>query len=407
VKFKALVAVLVALAALGMAAWLYQLQEGLIVTNMRNPFSWGLYIAMWAFFVGTAAGGLVVSSAIYIFGAREFKPIAPVASTTAFIFAVGAMVMVLPDLGRVDRILNMFLYPNFSSLLPWDLIVLSTYAFLSAIYTYVLLMPRIAERGVLGFLKKDATDLESLRQKSEKYAKVLAPIALPFAILIHTVTAWVLATQLSRPWWYGGLLAPTFIAAAIATGPAVVILASLFVYGYEDRLKNTYRLLGKISAASSAALLFMYYNDFLVRYWWGEGLEYEALAIVFRDYLHIHFLEVLFILFSAIVLAKATTRARLIIGSVSVNVGVLLHRFLLMPPAYNVFAFSIEGWQYPIAVGEVRGDLFSPQPVFVDYWSYSPSAVEIAVTVGIVAVLSLVLLTLLKALPLKDVGEKA
>jgi molybdopterin-containing oxidoreductase family membrane subunit len=401
-KFRAAIAILLIIAAIGIVAWIYQLQKGLIVTNMRNPFSWGLYIATWAFFVGTAAGGLVVSSAIYIFGAKEFKPIAPVASTTAFIFAVGAMVMVLPDLGRVDRIFNIFLYPNFSSLMPWDLIVLSTYAFLSAIYTYVLLMPRIAEKGVLGFLKRGSPNVDELREKSERYAKILAPIALPFAILIHTVTAWVLATQLSRPWWYGGLLAPTFIAAAIATGPAVVILASLFVYGYNERLKNAYRLLAKISASSSAALLFMYYNDFLVRYWWGEGLEYEALAIVFKDYLHIHFLEIVFILLAAAILAKAATKMGLVVGSVFVNVGVYFHRFLLMPPAYNVFAFQIEGWSYPIALGEVRGSLLNPQPVFVDYWNYIPSPVEIAITAGISAILLLVLVALLKVLPVSE-----
>jgi molybdopterin-containing oxidoreductase family membrane subunit len=395
--------ILVAIAIAGISAWVYQIQTGLIVTNMRNSFSWGLYIAMWAFFVGTAAGGLVVSSAIYIFGAKEFKPIAPVASSTAFIFAVGAMVMILPDLGRIDRIFNMFLYPNFSSILPWDLIVLTTYALLSAIYTYVLLMPRIAEKGVLGLLKKDldGDELKKLQLKSERYAKILAPIALPFAILIHTVTAWVLATQLSRPWWYGGLLAPTFIAAAIATGPAVVILACLFVFGYEERLKNAYKLLAKISASSSAALLFMYYNDFVVRYWWGEGLDFEALAIVFRDYLHIHTLEITFILASIVLLASAKTKSRLIAGSISVNLGVFFHRFLLMPPSYNIFPFKMDGWSYPIAVGELRGSLMNPLLVFVDYWNYIPSSIEITITAGIVAILTLVLIGLLRILPVE------
>ncbi|WP_202320695.1 NrfD/PsrC family molybdoenzyme membrane anchor subunit [Archaeoglobus neptunius] len=394
---KIVFAVLIVIAIAGIAAWIYQLQTGLIVTNMRNPFSWGLYIAMWAFFVGTAAGGLVVSSAIYIFGAKEFKPIAPVASTTAFIFAVGAMVMILPDLGRVDRIFNMFLYPNFQSMLPWDLVVLSTYALLSAIYTYVLLMPGIAERGILGF--GVGGNVEDLKARSERYAKILAPIALPFAILIHTVTAWVLATQLSRAWWYGGLLAPTFIAAAIATGPAVVILASLLVHGYPDRLKNAYGLLAKISAASSAALLFMYYNDFVVRYWWGKGLDFDALAIVFRDYIYIHFLEVFFIILSIVLLAKARSAARLVAGSLSVNMGVLFHRYLLMPPSYNVMPFQIEGWSYPIAVGELRGSLMNPLPVFVDHWAYSPSPVEITIAAGITAILVLTLMLLLRILP--------
>lgn len=418
-KYDLAMGILAVLAIIGIVAFIYQLQKGLILTNMRNPFSWGLYIAMWAFYVGTAAGGLVVSSAINIFGVKQLKPIAPVASLSAFIFAVAAMIMVLPDIGRPDRIFNMFLYPNFKSLLPWDFLVLSTYALLSAIYTYVQLEPRIAERGVnLPFvgtiLKKPnltSEQLEMLKRRSESRAKKLAPIALPFAILIHTVTAWVLATQLSRPWWYGGLLAPTFIAAALTAGPAVVILVSLIVYGFKDELKPTYRLLAKISAFSAVALLFMYYNDFFIRQWWDNGREYDALMLVFRDYLHIHAIEAIFLLAGIVILAKRYDSVQgLVAGSLAVNIGILAHRYLLLPPAYNLIPFRVPvvmagesfEWQYPIAVGEVRGTLFNPQPIFVSYWNYVPSPVEIAITVGVFALISFVFLGLLRALPVRE-----
>ena len=418
-KYDLAMGILAVFAIIGIAAFIYQLQKGLILTNMRNPFSWGLYIAMWAFYVGTAAGGLVVSSAINIFGVRQLKPIAPVASLSAFIFAVAAMLMVLPDIGRPDRIFNMFLYPNFKSLLPWDFIVLSTYALLSAIYTYVQLQPRIAERGItlplVGTIMKreglTSEELERLKRLSERRAKMLAPIALPFAILIHTVTAWVLATQLSRPWWYGGLLAPTFIAAALTAGPAVVILVSLIVYGFRDELKPTYRLLAKISAFSAVALLFMYYNDFFIRQWWEKGAEYDALMLVFRDYLHIHAIEATFLLAGIVILAKKYDSVQgLVAGSLAVNIGILAHRYLLIPPAYNLIPFRVPvvmagesfEWQYPIAVGEVRGTLFDPQPIFVSYWNYVPSAVEVAITVGVFALISFVFLGLLRALPVRD-----
>ena len=421
-KYNIAMVILAVLAVIGVAAWIYQLQKGLIVTNMRNPFSWGLYIAMWAFYVGTAAGGLVVSSAIYLFGAKQLKPIAPVASLTAFIFAVAAMLMVLPDLGRPDRILNIFLYPNAKSLLPWDFLVLSTYAVLSIVYTYVQLKPRIAERGINIFgktiMKKDikADELARLRESSEKQAKMLAPVALPFAILIHTVTAWVLATQLSRPWWYGGLLAPTFIAAALTAGPAVVILASLIVYGFKEELKNTYRLLAKISAFSAVALLFMYYNDFLVRWWWEAGREHDALMLVLKDYLAIHALEVIFLLLGIVILAtRYSSVSGLVAGSVIINLGILAHRYLLIPPAYNLIPTRIAvilgidsfEWTYPIAVGEVRGDLMNPEPIFVSYWNYVPSPVEVAITIGVFAIISFVLLFLLKALPVNEKAEVA
>ncbi len=406
------------LGLLGIAAFIYQLQKGLIVTNMRNPFSWGLYISMWAFYVGTAAGGLVVSSAINIFGVKQLKPIAPVASLSAFIFAISAMLMALPDIGRPDRLLNLFQYPNPSSLILWDFVVLSVYAILSAVYTYVQLQPRIAERGIsiplIGtVMKKEVTaaQLEELRRVSERRAKLLAPVALPFAILIHTVTAWVLATQFSRPWWYGGLLAPTFIAAALTAGPAVVILASLAIYGFKEDLKPTYRLLAKVSAFSAAVLLFMYYNDFLVRQWWGNGREYDALMLVLKDNLHIHAIEVSFLLAGIIVLAKKyDTFSGLVTGSLLLNIGILAHRYILFPPAYNLIPFRVPvvmagesfEWEYPIALGEVRGTLLDPQPIFVSYWNYVPSAVEVAITVGFFGLITFAFLALMKALPVRE-----
>jgi len=144
---------------------------------MRNPFSWGLYIATWAFFVGTAAGGLVVSSAIYLFNAKQLKPVAKVASLTAFLFAIGAMVVLLPDIGRPERLYNFILHPNFRSMLPWDVVVLSSYAAVSALYTYTLLYPDIVERGVrLPFFgivgKRSVTPAEMARIREDRKSVV-------------------------------------------------------------------------------------------------------------------------------------------------------------------------------------------------------------------------------------------
>ncbi len=414
-RFKMAFGALFIIAVIGLAAYAIQIQRGLIVTNLRNPFSWGLYIIMWAFYVGLAAGGLVVSSAIYLFGAKDLKPVAPVASTTAFLFAIAALLSILPDIGRPDRILNIFLYPNFTSMIVWDVIVLTVYALLSFVYTYIQLRPNIAKYGIdlpiiRSIFKGGATDEEvsRLKESSEKWAKIIAPIALPFAILIHTVTAWVLATQLSRPWWYGGLLAPTFIAAAIASGPIAVIFASVIKYGTGPEYMKAYKTLAKISGVSTFGLLFMYYNDFVVRAWWGYGSEYEALRLLFEYYIPIHAIEITFMLIGAIVLLKYSDKIKMVLaGGAVLIVGVLAHRFALIPSAYNLIPFRVpvvsQGevieWSYPIAVGEIRGDLLSPELVFVSYWNYFPSIYEIAISAGMTAIVLLILLILLKYVP--------
>jgi molybdopterin-containing oxidoreductase family membrane subunit len=303
-------------------------------------------------------------------------------------------------------------------MLPWDVLVLSTYAFVSALYTYTLLKPDIIAKGIsLPFfgivMKREVSDAElaRIREQSEKNARRLAPIALPLAILIHTVTAWVLATQLARTWWFGGVLAPTFIAAALATGPAVVILASLVAYGYKENMKDTYALLAKVSAIASVIMMFIYYNDFVVRFWWNTGKEFEAVRLVFTKYLAVHAVEVVFIILSAIIfITRARERNWLIGGSLSVIVGVFAHRFLLVPPAYNLIPLRMpvimhgetHEWSYPIAVGQVKGTLLGPEPVFASYWSYVPSIVEITITVGFAAIIVLAFLSLIKILPIAE-----
>ncbi len=420
-RYNLVMAGLAALTGLGIIAWIYQLRTGLITTDMRNGFSWGLYIATWAFFVGTAAGGLVVSSAIYLFNAKQLKPVAKVASLTAFLFAMGAMLILLPDIGRPDRLYDFLIHPNFKSMLPWDVIVLSSSAVVSAIYTYTLLYPDIAERGValplfgiVGKRDMSESELAKLREASDRKAKCLAPVALPLAILIHTVTAWVLATQMARPWWYGGALAPTFIAAALATGPAIVILASMVVLGYKKKLEDTYRLLAKVSAVASIVMLFIYYNDFVVRLWWSAGREFEAVKIVFTRYPLFHATEVIFILMAVVIFIKyPKDPAKLALGSISVIVGVFAHRILLLPPAYNIMPLRLPvvfhnetvEWSYPISVGQIRGSLLHPEKVFAFFYDYFPSPVEIIITVGVMAFLGLAFLSLVKMLPVAEVEE--
>jgi len=410
---------LVALAGLGF--WIYQMSEGLIVTNMRNSFSWGLYTVMWVFFVGAAAGGLVVTSAVYLFKIKGLKPVGRIASITAFICTIAAMVVLLPDLGRADRIYNLIIHPNFNSVLPWDFIVLSTYALLSAIYTYILIRPDIASRGIrlplLGVVgKKDIGEaaLAQMREKSERQARIIAPIALIVAVLIHTVTAWVLATQLGRPWWFGGALAPTFIASAIASGPAVVILASLYTLRFRDQLASAYAVLAKIAVIGAIVLLFIYYNDFVVRAWWGQGAESETLQVLFGTYWPLHLIEVLFIIAGIILfLTQAKKLGGILIGSLSMIIGVMAHRFILLPPAFNVFPFKVpvlgsEGladWVYPVASGEIRGTLDNPEPLFVSWWNYVPSLVEIVIVAGVIAAVILVYIGLTRTLPV-DVEQK-
>jgi molybdopterin-containing oxidoreductase family membrane subunit len=154
----------------GLAAWLYQYREGLVLTHMRNSYSWGLYISGLAFFVGNAAGGLVLSSMIYLFGVTSLKPFARIGALTAFANVTAAMIAVLPDIGQPARLYHMLLHPKFSSPLVWDVLVLNLYAALSLIYLYLLMLPDLK-----GSFRKFELKMDDPVAFSDKLAKRLAP----------------------------------------------------------------------------------------------------------------------------------------------------------------------------------------------------------------------------------------
>lgn len=382
---------MVALVLIGisLSAWVYQMTNGLIVTDMRNSFSWGLYIATFAFFVGIAAGGLIVSSSVYIFNIEQLKPFTRIASLTAFASIVGAGTIILPDMGRVDRLFNMFLYPDFRSPLVWDVIVVSAYMVITFLSVYFQLLPDW-QRENRGFLNSWTKKLpqEKVEEISKRWSKRIAIIGLPIAVLIHTITALIFSTQASRSWWNTPVLPPDFIAMAVASGTALVLVVSLLVVGKErfSQYKSAFKILAQITAGALVVHFFLMYVDILMHWWWGKPEELNILSLIYREYGFLHWTEVLLPGFTMIYFfTQRGTKSpgSILLGSILLFIGVFAHRLMLMYPAFNQFPLSItlpgmeiEGWHYPIASGEFKAGT----NIFVSSWPYIPTVTEIAVT---------------------------
>ena len=98
-KTKALMAVLAVLGIAGIAAWIYQLISGLGVTGMSNITSWGMYIAMFMFFVGLSAGAMIVASAAQVFNVEWLKGLTLPALIVALVCTCAGGLSILIDLG--------------------------------------------------------------------------------------------------------------------------------------------------------------------------------------------------------------------------------------------------------------------------------------------------------------------
>ncbi len=385
----------------GFAAWLFQFREGLILTNLRNSYTWGLYVSGLAFFVGNAAGGLVLSSLIYLFGVDSLKPFAKIGALTAFVNVSAAMVAILPDIGRPTNIYHMLLHPKLSSPLVWDVAVLNLYAVLSLVYLYILMLPDLA-----GPLQRIALKVDNPKEFSAKLARRFAPFSLIAAIGIHVITAWIFATQGAREWWHSAVLAPDFVAAAMSSGTAVVLLVSLLTYGIQDQYRQAYRTMSLIIAISLFAHLFFMYNDYFIHAWYGATEAMDTLSITLKEYFWAHAFEVLAPLTAVILLLneRVRNRAGAMMASCCLLIcGILVHRFLIMPGAFARIPLTINPlglqdieWSVPISSGRYDMTL----DTFVTEWHYFPSGVEIAIFLGVVALACFLIIFAIDRLPI-------
>jgi len=350
----------------GLAAYGYQFKEGLIVTNMANPYSWGLYVSGLAFFVGNAA-----------------------------------MLSILPDIGQPLRALNVLFHPQLLSPLVWDVAVLNLYAVLSLIYLYILMLPELK-----GPLAKIAIKVDNPEEFSEKWAKRLAPFSLIAAVGIHVITAWIFATQGAREWWNTAILAPDFVAVAMASGTALVFIVSIFVYGAKEEYQPAYRIMALIMAIATFVHIFFMYNDFFIHIWYGNQESLDTLAVTLKEYAGVHAFEVLAPLVAVILLLSKKVRqsAFAVVACCSLLVlGVFAHRYLLMPAAFERVPLTLHplGIQHGEWSAAIASGRYSPHgDTFVTKWDYFPSGIEFTVFLGVVAFVCFLLIVAIRTLPI-------
>lgn len=202
---------LLAVAGAGFGSYLYQWHHGLTITGMSRSVSWGLYIANFTFFVGVAASAVTVVLPYYLHNVKEFGKITILGEFLAVPAVIMSLLFIIVDLGRPDRAFNLILYPSPRSLLFWDMIALNGYLLLNLI---------------IGWSTLDA------EQKAEKplpWVRFLILLSIPWAVSIHTVTAFIYQGLVARPLWHTPLWAPRFLASAFASGPSLLILMALFI----------------------------------------------------------------------------------------------------------------------------------------------------------------------------------
>ena len=252
-------------------AWSYsqQLMNGLVVTGMSDQVSWGFYISNFAFLVGIAAAAVLLVIPAYIFDRKDIKEVVLIGEGMAVAAVLMAIMFVVADLGRPDRLWHMlpgigrFHWPV--SLLAWDVLVLSIYLLLNlAIPFYI---------------------LYSHYHGKEPNFRLYFPfvvVAMFWAISIHTVTAFLFSANPARPFWHTALLGPRFIASAFASGPALIIVTLQIIrkvtsYKISQSVINTLSLI--MTIALQISLFFVAVELFTDFY--NEGAHAASIHYLF------------------------------------------------------------------------------------------------------------------------------
>ncbi len=192
--------------ATGGICYLWQLRDGMGITGMSRDVTWGFYIAQFTFLVGVAASAVMVVLPYYLHNYKAFGRMTVLGEFLAVAACSMCLLFVLVDIGTPYRAINMLLHPTPNSILFWDAVVLNGYLLINATITRVSL---VAERK---------------GEHPPAWIKPIIYLSIPWAVSIHTVTAFLYCGLGARPFWFTAILAPRFLASAFASGPAFLIL---------------------------------------------------------------------------------------------------------------------------------------------------------------------------------------
>lgn len=367
---------------LGIFLWVMQLSGGLIQTGMRNLDNWGLYMALFMFFVGLSAGGLIISSIPKAFGMTGFAGISKVAVWTSICSTVAAISCVIVDLGSPLRVWELFLYSNLGSPLMWDVIVLFTYLILSCVYLWVQVR---SERGYV----------------SHGVLRAISVVALVCAVLVHSVTAWIFGLQISHEMWHTALLAPWFVSSALVcgTGLVLVVVIVLRKVGYLQVEDGVLIKLTKMLGVFILVDLYFFACDLLTLVYPGGKGAQVAEMLVIGPLAPFFWAEVVCCVIAAVIcfVPKMRTPGLTVVASVLAMAGILFKRLQIIIGGFQIPNIDYVGVMTDHTITQWSGTLTQSYQTMV----YTPTLMEFGVAFGVIGLAMLLLFSGLKYLPLR------
>jgi Ni/Fe-hydrogenase subunit HybB-like protein len=382
--------------AFGLYEFVRQVRYGLGVTGMNQPVTWGFYIINFVFFIGISHAGTLISAILRLTQAEWRRPITRMAEViTAIVLAIGGLHPII-DLGRPDRVLNVFMWGRLQSPLLWDVMSITAYLAASTVYLYLPLIPDIArlrDRGtnpkwLYRFLSWNWEDTPQQRKILSNAMNLLMILVIPVAVSVHTVISYIFAMTLEAG-WHSTIFGPYFVAGAIFSGIAalmVVMITFRKVYHLERYLKPIhFSNLAKLMLVMSIVWFYLTFSEYLTGFFGNEPAELDVIMTKMTGpYAFPFWLMVIvnFVLPVAFLTREKTRTIPVILFvSIGVVIGMWIERLVIVVPS--------------LAVPYVE----FPQHA---YW---PSVAELGIFAGAIAAFCLGFMVFAKFFPLICIWE--
>jgi len=282
---------------LGSIGWL--VWEGTGIWGLNNPVGWGWAIVNFVFWVGIGHAGTLISAILFLLRQQWRTAINRFAEAMTIFAVISALVFPGIHVGRIWLAYYMFpvpnqmlIWPNFRSPLLWDIFAVGTYFTVSTLFWYVGLIPDLAtlrdratklRKKVLGFFAMGWRGGNRQWQHYEKAYLMLAGLATPLVLSVHSVVATDFATSLV-PGWHTTIFPPYFVAGAVFSGFGMVMTLAIIarkIYGLEDIITLGHlEKMNKIILVTGSMVGYAYLTEFFIA--WYSGVEFEVFAFINR-----------------------------------------------------------------------------------------------------------------------------
>lgn len=349
----------------GLGSFLYQWSRGLGQTGLTNTISWGMYIITFMFLVGVSAGGLIVAAGAELVGSHRFERMTRLAVVVSGTAIAAAAISILPDLGRPQLVWKMLRQPHWTSPLVWDVLIITVYLAIAAIDLWILTRPNPRP----GAMRR------------------MAFVALPAAVLVHSITAWIFGLLVARPFWNTALMAPMFVSSALVSGTALLILVAHVVERTTDWDPGERALpdLGRLMVWFIGVDAFLLFAEVLTTYASRVPDHLKQLNVLLVGRLApVFWIEVVLgvLLPFAIFASRLRERRRWTLAAAALAVvGVFFKRVNIVMTSMFMPLVGLE----PGIPGGRPGQPFAPDPIYVPTW------IEWGILIGIASLIGLLI----------------